>query len=132
MLYVSLYYLPVYRGDPVVLPGAEIVRLCGHLVLGGITGFAVRMARRRMRRWGLALVGCLAVSTSLQFIWDYLALDGMQRGSMLAWQTCAAIAVMTSGMLVYGALVVVAAKWSRIIFAPDSKRGLLGWPFRHA
>jgi RsiW-degrading membrane proteinase PrsW (M82 family) len=125
----SLFFLDL---DPPVgdlLPPAEIIRLCGHLVLGGITGFAIGMARFRMRGWVPALIGCLTVSMGLHFLWDWIAFSASRAGDIAAWQTVAAVSIMVGGMIFYGALVTRASAWSRAMFAPESRRRLWGWPF---
>ncbi len=38
------------------LPPAEIIRVTGHLVMGGITGFAIGMARMSMKGWPFTLL----------------------------------------------------------------------------
>lgn len=112
------------------LPPTELVRIFGHLVMGGITGFAIGMARMRMRRWPLALLGCLAASMSFHFLWDWIAFEARDAGAerMRWWQTSAAIALMLSSVMLYGMLVVLASDWSRAIFAPHSKARVWGWP----
>ena len=47
-----------------LLPGTEPVRLLGHLVLGGITGFAVGMARVGIPRWGVVMVRCVSMRSA--------------------------------------------------------------------
>ena len=96
--------------------------------MGGITGFAIGMARMGMRGWPWALAGCLSVSMSLHFLWDAIALAARGVGAMTAWQTAGAVGLMGSGILFYGMLVVRGSAWSRQIFDPLSARRLWGWP----
>jgi RsiW-degrading membrane proteinase PrsW (M82 family) len=110
------------------LPPSEPVRLAGHLVMGGITGFAVGMARMRMRRTAFALVACLSVSMGIHFAWDVIAFAAGRAGRMAAWQTAAAVILMLGGMAFYGMLVTVGSDWSRRVFAPHSPARLWGWP----
>lgn len=112
-----------------VLPASELARLCGHVVLGGITGFAIGMARFGMRRWKRTLVVCFAASVAIHFVWDWIAFAAAGRGFPLPAETLAAIALMLTGMALYGALVVIGSRWSRAMFAPESPRILWGWPF---
>ncbi|MHC5025985.1 MAG: PrsW family glutamic-type intramembrane protease [Planctomycetota bacterium] len=111
------------------LPPTEIIRLAGHLVLGGITTFAIGMARMRIKRWGLALAGCVAFTLAWHFLWDWMAFAVAEAGSMRRWQTAGAVALMLAGMMVYGMLVVVGSDWSGRIFQPHTPRELWGWPF---
>jgi len=125
----SLFYLDLDPAVGDVLPPTEIVRLCGHLVMGGITCFAIGMARFRMRGWAPALAGCVLLSMTLHFIWDHIAFNAGSKGVMSRGQTAAAVTVMIGGMLVYGRLTVTASRWSRAMFEPGSRRRLWGWPF---
>ena len=112
-----------------ILPGSEIVRLCGHLVLGGITGFAIGMMRFRMPRWRRTLAACLVASIGIHFFWDWVAFAAAARGVTEPRETLLAIALMTAGMAAYGVLVVRGSRWSRAMFAAGSDRVLWGWPF---
>ncbi len=124
----SVYYLGLWGERGPMLPASEPVRLCGHLVMGGITAFAVGMARLGMARWKRALLVCLAFSVAMHSAWDWIAFTAGAAGRMHPWQTAAAIGLMVGGMLFYGALVVVAADWSRRLFAPHRAAALWGWP----
>jgi RsiW-degrading membrane proteinase PrsW (M82 family) len=126
----SLFYLGLGGPPPgPLLPATEPVRLMGHLVLGGITGFGVGMARMRMPRAAMVLAGCLLVSTGIHTAWDWIAFAAGRCGRMALWQTAAAIALMLCGMIFYGMLVTVGSEWSRRIFAPQQPAKLWGWPF---
>jgi RsiW-degrading membrane proteinase PrsW (M82 family) len=111
------------------LPPEEIVRLCGHLVMGGIGGFGVGRVRLRQAGAGAALTLGLATALSLHFGWDLLALGndvlhaGATRDSLLG------AALMLSGLLLYGRLVAVASAWSQKEFSPGRVRTLAFWPF---
>lgn len=109
-------------------PPSEIIRLLGHLVMGGITGFGLGMARMGMRHWRRVLIGCVAVSVTMHFLWDWLAFEMLYARGKEWWQTLAAIAIMFGGIVFYGMLVVTGSDWSRKVFAPHSKRKLWGWP----
>ena len=114
----SLFYLGLGAATDALLPPAEVIRITGHLVMGGITGFAIGMARMSIRGWPWALAGCLAFSTGLHFLWDCLAFAAIRQGVMTPLQTFAAVSLMLSGILFYGVLVVVGSGWSRRTFAP--------------
>lgn len=100
------------------LPPEELVRLCGHLVMGGLAGFGVGRARRRDRGWVGTLAFGFACALFLHFGWDALSLqaagfpEGPSRPALLG------AALMLGGLLLYGRLVVVASGWSQQVFAP--------------
>jgi len=117
------------------VPGAirlpvELVRLLGHLVMGGIVGFGLGLAWVDSQGWRGKLILCFLVSTGLHFAWDWIALDVSDTTSLSIYQTAASIAVMLFGMMFYGALVHVGSTLSKGMFAPESRASLWGWPFK--
>lgn len=52
----SVFFLGLGADPAAPLPPAEIIRVTGHLVMGGITGFAIGMARMRMKGWPFTLL----------------------------------------------------------------------------
>ncbi len=125
----SIVFLRHHETAGALLPGTEVVRVCGHLAMGGITGFAVGMARLKMKGWWWALAVCLAVSMGIHFFWDWIAFEAGATGRMSATQSVSAAALLLFGMVFYGALVVKASAWSREIFGADGPQRLWGWPF---
>ena len=113
--------------SPLVLP-VEIVRLLGHLVMAGILGFGVGLARTDVFGWRGKLLRCALVAYALHFLWDWVALDSFEEG-MSGLQTFASIAIMSFGVLFYGSLVIFGSRLSKKMFAPDSTSELWGWPF---
>ena len=105
------------------------MRLLGHLVWGGIVGFAIGLARTRVPGWASQLVRCVVVAFLLHFLWDWIALDAADASSLTSIQTLASIALMLVGILFYGSVGVVGSKLSKQMFAPESAVGLWGWPF---
>jgi RsiW-degrading membrane proteinase PrsW (M82 family) len=124
----SSYFLrhPPFAGT--ALPPTELVRICGHLVMGGIGGFPLGMARMRMKRWPSALVLCFGAAVGMHFAWDWDALAAEDVVS--PWRTGALVLLVLSGLGLYGALVELGCGWSRQVFAPGSAERLWGWPFR--
>ncbi len=112
-----------------VLPPSELVRLLGHLVLGGITGYAIGPARLGQSGWPLWLAGCLTFTIFWHLAWDWIAFTAQARGSMAVWETAAGITLMLMGLLVFGALVARGSGHSRAAVAPRSTRRVWGWPF---
>jgi RsiW-degrading membrane proteinase PrsW (M82 family) len=108
----------------------ELVRLCGHLVMGGICGFGVGIVRMRMAGWPRALGASFAIALGLHFSWDWVALASSHGSTLSVARTFFAIAIMLGGMLVFGKMVHLGSRLSREWFAPGSKRSPWGWPFR--
>jgi RsiW-degrading membrane proteinase PrsW (M82 family) len=111
---------------------AELVRLSGHLTMGGITGFGVGLVNRPAGgpgQWALPLTGCVVASIGLHFAWDVAALAHDLSGGLSWWPPLAASVVMLTGMGLFGALVVIGTKWSREAMEPGRGRSLWGWPF---
>ena len=109
-----------------LLPGAEIVRLLGHAVFGGITGFGLGAMVTGSRRWPLIALGTLLAAMALHATWDLLALTQTRTHS---GHGLIAAAVLVGGLLLFGALVVRAARESRQHFRPARHNRLFGWPF---
>lgn len=111
-------------------PPTELVRLCGHLVMGGISGFPLGLARVGHPRWPWALAGCALAATGLHFGWDWLSLSAPSSGELRPGQAALASLLMLAGMGLYGALVDFASHRSHDLFAPGQPDRLWGWPFR--
>lgn len=125
----SFYLLGLLEAPDVLLLPVEVVRLLGHVVMAGIVGFGVGLARTRAAGWPGHLVRCLVVAFLLHFAWDWIALDASDAVSLTSLQTVASIGLMLFGILYYGGLVVLGSTLSKQKFAPDSSRVLWGWPF---
>jgi RsiW-degrading membrane proteinase PrsW (M82 family) len=99
----------------------ELVRLFGHIVMGGITGFGVGMLHHHPagRSWIWIASACLTTGVGIHFLWDYLALSSVMHGDTGA-TTAAIIALLAASMAIYGGLVVAGSHASRRKFAPDS------------
>lgn len=124
----SIFFLKI-SGMPEHLPPNEVIRLLGHLIMGGITGFGAGMFRMKMKRWLPAMIGCVLFAMALHTLWDLIAFTGAESGESGLWLKLCGLAVMLSGIFFFGFLVVLASEWSRQIFAPNEKHRLWGWPF---
>lgn len=125
----SFYLLNLLAAPNILTLPVELVRLLGHLIMGGIAGFGIGMARARVFGWQRALVRTFAVAWALHFVWDWLALASPDESSMSAMHTLAAVAVMLGGIVFYGLLVELGSSLSKERFDPESPRTLWGWPF---
>jgi RsiW-degrading membrane proteinase PrsW (M82 family) len=126
----SLDFLQARRAPDLPLFPLELVRLLGHLVMGGISGFGVGMGRTGMSRWRRALLLSFAAAFALHFSWDWVALAAGDGAALSPLLTVVAIAIMLTGLGVYGTLVVLGSRMSRAMFAPGSVRSLWGFPFK--
>lgn len=116
-LWESVDYLRDHPGAG--LPAAEVVRVTGHMVLGGIAAFP--LGPLRVRRKGAAwwFVPCMAAALALHFIVDGIALSAEEPGYPGPLPSAAAAAAMLGGLVFFHFLVVRATAWSRAIFAPE-------------
>lgn len=105
-----------------VLPAAEVVRIMGHLVMGGIGGFGIGLLRPRRRAWwaaGFCLTFGFAVA--LHMAWDVVAFSAADAGRMLAWHTWGAMGLMLVGLVVFWGLAAAGAGMSRGVFAEGTE-----------
>jgi RsiW-degrading membrane proteinase PrsW (M82 family) len=124
----SIQYLRELPTGTLYLPPAELVRVSGHLVMGGIGAFGLGPAILGWKRWPLILTASFGVALGLHFGWDWIVLSAPDQtpGTREAW---AGTALMISGMLVYSALIMIASNRSRMLFSPSNPPLLWGWPF---
>ncbi|MHC4923623.1 MAG: PrsW family glutamic-type intramembrane protease [Planctomycetota bacterium] len=107
----------------------ELVRIFGHLSLGGITGFAVGMRRMKMRRWKASLATCFTLATGMHYLVDWNGLNDMLSPSPSNWYTVGVSLTMLAGLLTYGVLTRLGGEWSRQVFRPDALPNLLVLPW---
>lgn len=99
------------------LPPTEPVRLCGHLVMGGIGAFGLGLLTVRSR-WTIPVILLSLISAAaLHTVWDiaaFSASDRFRAGSRLeSWHTAIPIALMLTGMVAYRRLASVGARLTR-------------------
>ena len=100
---------------PALLPGSEVVRIAGHLVMGGIGAFGLGPLRMgRPRAWGW-LLSSLVAAVALHFLWDWMSLGPAPEQAI---QALRASALMLGGLLAWRRLVAIGLSWSRAVFAP--------------
>ena len=107
------------RGPPAGRPSPEeLVRLCGHLVFGGLGGFGVGRARLRQPGWPWAVALGFGAAVSLHFGWDVLALRSESSPGAGDPRHGAGSRPDAGRVLLYGRLVIVASSWSQRVFSP--------------
>jgi RsiW-degrading membrane proteinase PrsW (M82 family) len=131
----SVFYLRMSfsSGNPepaLDLIGREVTRVMLHILLGGLSGFGVGLVvehSRLGRRWVLLLIGSLAASMTIHFLWDYLcgipAAGGTSPAGELALRG-SAVLLMLLAMGLFGAAVAYGSRLSRERFAPGSETRL--------
>jgi protease PrsW len=112
-----------------VFPPEELVRLCGHLVMGGIGGFGMGCLFHRRDRWKLAVAASFLTAVLLHFGWDLAALRVDGAGRPAGGDALLGAGLMLAGILMYGRLVVVGSRWSMEVFAPGTPQTFWRWPW---
>jgi len=126
----SLHFLQARSAVELFLFPLELVRLLGHLVMGGIAGFGVGVGRLGIPGWRRAFLASFSAALALHFTWDWVALAAAFRTTLSTSLTVLAVAIMLAGIVLYGFLVVAGSRLSRARFAPGSPRSLWGFPFK--
>jgi RsiW-degrading membrane proteinase PrsW (M82 family) len=112
----SVAFLRGAAHSPSLLPGSEVVRIAGHLVMGGIGAFGLGALRReRPRAWGW-LMGGFGAAVALHFLWDWVSLRPVP--GQPVQRVLLAAALMLAGLVVWRKLVTIGLSWSRAVFAP--------------
>jgi RsiW-degrading membrane proteinase PrsW (M82 family) len=101
---------------PVLLPGSELVRIAGHLVMGGIGAFGLGALRSKGPRAWVWLVGPFGAAVALHFLWDWMSLRSVPVQPAL--RALPAAALMLAGLVVWRKLVTLGLSWSRAVFVP--------------
>lgn len=127
----SVFYMSLTPDIGPTVIASEAVRLLLHLLMGGLSGFAVGLAAVRMRFWPAALAVWLAAAMGLHFLWDsWVGLPLLNDVEPPVDLRTAAIVLMGLALLSFGLTVMLASRWSCETFAPGRCRPLWGWPFR--
>jgi RsiW-degrading membrane proteinase PrsW (M82 family) len=111
----SVAFLRSASHAPAVLPGSEVVRIAGHLVMGGLGAFGLGALRlSRPRAWAWVLTGWAAAVT-LHFLWDWNSLRAITNRRAL--EALPAVGLMLGGLVVWRRLVTIGLGWSKAVFA---------------
>jgi RsiW-degrading membrane proteinase PrsW (M82 family) len=135
VFYLRLSFASGQYESTLDLIGREVTRLMLHLLMGGLSGFGVGLVveHSRVRRWYVLLVGSLAASMAIHFLWDYLCGIPSAAGTSPAGELAlrgSAVLLMLLAMGLFGAAVAFASRLSREKFAPASEDRLWHWPRR--
>lgn len=107
-----------------VIPPAEIIRILGHLVMGGIGGYGVGLAvhttglARRLARTAPPFLAAVA----LHYAWDVIALAHEGPLGPPRWHGPVASVIMLAGLALYGRFVVLGSRRSREHFNAPPRR----------
>ncbi len=124
----SVNHLSFLPAKPSTLPATEVVRLLGHLVLGGISCYGIGLMRVGARDGRKIFFATVLFAVTWHFVWDWIAFSSWSFGAIAFWQEGAAVVLMVTGLLVYGACVASGSRRSRDHFAPKDSRQIWGWP----
>jgi RsiW-degrading membrane proteinase PrsW (M82 family) len=124
----SVNHLSFLPDKPSALPATEVVRLLGHLVLGGISCYGIGLMRVDARDARKILLIAVSFAVTWHFVWDWIAFSSWSFGAVVLWQKGAAVVLMVTGIFVYGACVASGSRRSRDQFAPGDPRQVWGWP----
>jgi RsiW-degrading membrane proteinase PrsW (M82 family) len=129
---IAYFYEPVSRPWG---PGQEVIRLLGHLIFGGLSGFGVGLivckGVARRRAW---LCFALGFSTALllHFLWDVLASRMLVRSRPTNVDRVLQILLMLAGLIAYAAALKFAwtdacrafegEHWKRLLWAPTKRQ----------
>jgi RsiW-degrading membrane proteinase PrsW (M82 family) len=125
----SLFFVALTAAPGIELIGTEAVRLLLHVMLGGLTALGVGLVANRGREGAGVLTAGLTVSIALHWAWDALVGLPQLSGEVASLAVRSqAIVLMLATMALFGGAVVLASRWSREIFAPQSRERLCSWP----
>ena len=128
-IHESLFYLNFKPAVP-QQSGAEAVRLLLHLIMGGLAGFGLGLARfpKRMPLWPIVLPCGVVAAMGIHFFWDYWC--GIPRDDVSeTFQRFAAVLIMVIATAMFGVSVSMGVRRSRVIFPHKDQKRLWGWPF---
>ncbi len=99
--------------NPHFLPATEPVRLAGHLCMGGIAAFGLSYMKLGRRGWWRRVASGFIAAIALHATWDVVAFDAAERGGMSGAHTFASMVVMLGGMVIFRAMIRLAAGETR-------------------
>ncbi len=106
------------------------MRLLLHLLMGGLAGFGLGLARfpKRLPLWPIVLPCGIVAAMGIHFFWDYWC--GIPRDDVSeAFRRSAAVGLLLIATALFGVSVSMGVRRSRAMFSPKSQKRLWGWPF---
>lgn len=128
-LHESLFYLSFTPKVPQQI-GAETVRLLLHLLMGGLAGFGLGLARfpKRLPLWPFVLPCGVVAAMAIHFSWNYWC--GIARDDVSEpFRRSAAVVLLVVATALFGVSVSMGVRRSRAMFSPRNHKRLWGWPF---
>ncbi|MBL8746018.1 MAG: PrsW family intramembrane metalloprotease, partial [Phycisphaerae bacterium] len=129
---IAYYFNPITQpwGPP-----TEIIRILGHLVFGGLTGFGIGLLRDPSiprRHASISFILGFAAAVLLHFLWDLLACRAYLRSTPTNLERAAQVALMLAGFVAYAAALRHAwthaqrrfqgQHWRRLLSSPKFRR----------
>lgn len=112
-----------------MLIGEHLIRIFGHLVMGGIIGFPIGLIWARARGAWYMLIGCMLGAIALHFVWDCIAEWNPPTPNWGRARALISAFTMVAGMLAYGLLCELGATYSYRVHGHGKPLSLLDWPF---
>ena len=107
----------------------EAVRFVLHLLMGGMCGFGIGLARFGVRRWQAILWTWTLSAVAIHFCWDFLCgLPTKSPDSMLL-QRFVSVSLLLTAVGLYGSAVLMGLKESSLIHGTGARHSIWGWPF---
>ncbi|MCH2201990.1 MAG: PrsW family glutamic-type intramembrane protease [Fuerstiella sp.] len=109
--------------------GTEFARLLLHLLLGGIGGYGIGLARFRIRGWMWKLPASVAAAVVLHSAWDWACGLPAQLGEIPMGPRYIAVGLMLTTLLLFGIMTHLGAQHAAAALKPRRLHTLFGWPF---
>ena len=124
----SRFYTSFGAPGPETL-GTEFARLVLHLLLGGIAGYGIGLARCRVRGTIWKLPAALTAAVVLHSLWDWACGIPAQHGSISMTPRYIAVGLMLTTLALFGFLTHIGAQHAAVKLKPKQRRTLFRWPF---
>jgi len=109
--------------------GTEFARLVLHLLLGGIAGYGIGLARFRVHGWAWKLPAAVAAAVTLHSMWDWACGLPAQLDEITMTPRYIAVGLMLTTLLLFGTLTHIGTRHAEAELKPKQLRTLFKWPF---